>query len=149
MGKKQWDMYIGDHHPKDPLDDIRSIDLDIDALVAKFVRPIDMYRSHNSPSVNGSLIQPNLTPSKQLMESRCHAFYRMLGLPTISPDGDFLSPGFPLKDQTQQKCIDDKIRNNSNLKTVIANREFVAQARRNVFSVRNTNTVCYYSRYVG
>jgi hypothetical protein len=141
MGKKQWDMYIGDHHPKDSLDDIRSIDLDINALVAKFLRPIDMYRSHNSPSVNGPLIQPNLTPSKQPMESRCHTFYRMLGLPIISPDGDFLSPGFPLRDQTQQKCIDDKIRNNSNLKTVIASREFAAQSRRNVFSVRNTNTV--------
>ncbi len=141
MEKKTWSMYLADHSPKDPLDDIRSIDLDINTLFAKFIRPIDMYRSHNSPSVTGPLIQSNLTPSKQPKESRCHTFYRMLGLPTITPDGTFFNPGFPLKDQAQQVSIDNQIRNESNLKTVIAKREFSVHARQNIFLTRNTNTV--------
>jgi len=92
--KEKWFDRVGDHQPKDPLDDITSIELDINDLVARFITPIDMYRSHNSPSVVGDLIQPDLTPSQQPMESRCHAFYRMLGLPTIAPDGSFLALDF-------------------------------------------------------
>jgi hypothetical protein len=136
--KDTWFNNIGDHSPKDPLDDIRAIDLDIGDLVAKFLRPIDLFRSHVSPDVNGDLVQPNLSTSTSPTESRCHAFYRMLGLPTISPDGNLVSSGFPLKDQDRQKSINDNIPDG--VKKAISDRENGALYRTNLFSVRNADT---------
>jgi hypothetical protein len=136
--KDTWFNNVGDHFPKDPLDDIRAIDLDINDLVAKFMRPIDLYRSHVSPVVNGDLIQADLSTSSSPSESRCHTFYRMLGLPTISPDGSLISPGFPLKDKDHQKSIDGKIPDS--VKKAISDRENGAQYRTNLFSARNGDT---------
>jgi hypothetical protein len=142
--KDTWFSNVGDHQPKDPLDDIRAIDLDVNDLVAKFLRPIDLFRSHVSPvvnianSANGELLQPDLPTSSSPLESRCHTFYRMLGLPTIAPDGSIISPGFPLKDQDHQKSIDGKIP--SGVKRAISDRENGAQYRINLFSARNSDT---------
>ena len=138
----QWINNIGEHQPKDPIDDIRSIDLNLDELVAKFMTPIDRFRSHVAADVKGPLIQSNLATSILPKESRCHAFYRMLGLPTIAPDGTFFSPGFPLVDEEHRQEISDKMQD-SNIKNAIAEREISAQKRLSLFSTRSSDTVVF------
>jgi hypothetical protein len=84
------------------INDYQSVDLDIDSLVSKFIRPIDRYRSRNAPNVLGPLKQPGLSSRDTFGESRTHAFYRMLGLPVIAPDGKLFNPGFnPLLDAVE------------------------------------------------
>lgn len=117
---------------EDVLDDFQGIDLDIDSLVAKFIRPIDRYRSHNSPSPNGQLRQPGLPSQKDPQESRTHAFYRMLGLPVIAPNGKFFNPGFnPLVGDAELRrnadvtaSIPTAVKNISALRETISRRNF-------------------------
>lgn len=90
---------VGEQEAESVLDDYQSIDLDINSLVSKFIRPIDRFRSHNAPIVTGNLSQPGLPSTIFPQESRAHAFYRILGLPCIAKSGKFFSPGFnPLVD---------------------------------------------------
>jgi hypothetical protein len=94
---------VGEQQAESILDDYQSIDLDIDSLVNKFIRPIDRFRSHNSPSVSGSMNQAGLPSTVFPQESRAHAFYRILGLPCIASNGNFFSPGFnPLVDAEEE-----------------------------------------------
>lgn len=137
--KEQWFNNIGDILSKDPLEDIQSMDLDIDTLVSKFIQPINRYRSHTFPNIKGELLQKNLTPSINAMESRCHTFYRMLGLPVIAPDGTFYSPGFPWLSVESNYDIVDKI-SASNIKNAILERELSAQQRYKLFSTRSLDT---------
>ena len=92
--------------------------VDIDTLYNNLMSTIDQYRSHvsvinNTVPINQmitalnaatqsstSTVDPNQYTSQIIVdpepqESRCHAFYRLVGLPVISPSGDSLySPGF-------------------------------------------------------
>lgn len=95
---------IGEQQAESVLDDYQSIDLDINALVKKFINPIDRYRSHNAPIVNGPLNQAGLPSTIFPQESRAHAFYRILGLPAITPDGKFFNTGFnPLVNAEEER----------------------------------------------
>ncbi|MFA5758339.1 MAG: hypothetical protein WC942_03050 [Clostridia bacterium] len=113
------------------LDDFQSVDLDINSLVTKFIKPIDQYRSRTSPNICGSINQGELQLSKDPVESRAHTFFRILGLPTITPNGKFFNPGFnPFKsneDLKTQASIASAIPNN--VKTICAARELTAQQR--------------------
>jgi hypothetical protein len=133
--------HIKDYLSKDPLEDTNSVDLDIGNLVAKFINPIDMFRSFTTPNVTGALLQDQLVPAKLPQESRCHAFYRMLGFPAIDADGNLFNLGFPLKDQDQQADINKNI--SKPLKEAIARREFEAQSRLAVFSSPSADTTIF------
>jgi len=61
----------------------------IDELFDAFITPIDQTRSHFNALVPGS--QQIITPGYQ--ESRCHAFFRMMGFPVASTSG-YYSPGY-------------------------------------------------------
>lgn len=89
---------IGEIQVESTLDDQDGVDVNIDTLVSKFVEPINICRSKSSPNVklpfsNKSNDISSSNPNIQL-ESRAHAFYRMLGLPAIEPGGKFYNPGF-------------------------------------------------------
>lgn len=139
--KDLMNSHIKDYLPKDSLDDIHSIDLDIDNLFLKYLNPIDRYRSHVSPLILSKNLSQELEPSKVPLESRCHAFYRMLGLPVIAPDGQFFNIGFPLysENKDRQQDIISKINDSSvtDMKQAIAKRESDSQYRYNLFSVGN------------
>ncbi len=95
---------VGEQQAESILDDYQSIDLDIDSLVHKFIFPIDRFRSHNAPIVSGSMNQAGLPSTIFPQESRAHAFYRILGLPSIASDGKFFNPGFnPLVDAEEER----------------------------------------------
>lgn len=90
--------------------------INIGELYTNIIQEIDRYRSHISiinkselinqliKALNG-VIQNNtktnpdsfisqIKPDTNAQESRCHTFYRLIGLPIISPDGSLYSPGF-------------------------------------------------------
>ena len=116
---------VGEFQAESPIDDYSCMDLDINSLVARFLQPIDRFRSRNAPSPTGPLKPPPATSANTAQESRAHAFYRMLGLPTIAPDGKLFNPGFnPLRDgaeNTRQGNIAEAIPHN--MKMLIATRE--------------------------
>lgn len=81
------------------------LSLDISALYKNFIREIDFQRS------NFNAIDSNLAQSISIdkidslfintnintvgyQESRCHTFYRMIGLPVVADETQFYSPGF-------------------------------------------------------
>lgn len=102
-------MALPDPVDESILDDISSIDVNIEELKRKFIDPIEAIRSKSSPNILG---QPRTLVSEQDIqaaaqreldnagfntepqESRTHAFYRMLGLPVIADDFSFYNPGF-------------------------------------------------------
>lgn len=72
-------------------EDTQSIDLDIDSLFSKFIAPIDKIRSISdapagklqSSQVQAGISDQAVDPVNKL-ESRLHAFYRLLGLPVVA-----------------------------------------------------------------
>jgi len=78
--------------PQYPYYDTQTVfNVDIDDLYNRFITPIENLRSHFNALVPGS--QELSTP--QYQESRCHAFYRMIGFPVVASDGSgFYSPGY-------------------------------------------------------
>lgn len=81
-------------------------EIDIDKLYNDFIKEIDEIRSLTPISsilgLNFSKIKistfgsnnTELNVSNTQSESRCHAFYRLIGLPVLSSSFDFYSPGF-------------------------------------------------------
>ena len=98
--------------------DTQDASVDIEELYTNIVSIIDQYRSHVSvinnktpinqliTALNTATQNPNATvdpnkfasqikPDPKPQESRCHAFYRLVGLPVFSPtSGQLYSPGF-------------------------------------------------------
>jgi hypothetical protein len=104
-------MPLPDQVTENNLDDIQSIDVDIDSLYQRFIGPIETHRSISAPNILASNVvktqtsdsvsqtaQVNLNNSfvdnTNPQESRCSTFYRMLGLPVMDKDFNFYSPGF-------------------------------------------------------
>jgi hypothetical protein len=68
--------------------------LDLEKLYFTYINEIDSYRSYTL--VDSSVRLNNSTPqiSQSPQESRCHAFYRMIGFPAVASLDVFYSPGF-------------------------------------------------------
>lgn len=82
------------------IEDTESIDNDIDNLYNKFIAPIEKIRSISQAPPGKLQSNQRLTGVTELnidainkLESRLHAFYRMLGLPVVGGNG-FYNPGF-------------------------------------------------------
>lgn len=81
-------------------EDTESIDNDIDNLIQRFIAPIDKIRSiAEAPSgkLQSNQKQKGIAELKvdpvNFLESRIHAFYRLLGLPVVA-GSKFYNPGF-------------------------------------------------------
>src|SRR5690606_26679025 len=132
---------VGEQRAESVLDDFQGIDLDINSLKTKFINPIDRYRSHNAPIVTGNLDQSELASSIKVQESRAHAFYRMLGLPSIAPDGKFFNPGFGQRyDSIEAKRRDDIVKSiPESVKQIVAQRERKSRENSNIFDKSSTD----------
>ena len=85
--------------------DNQNYDVDIQQIYTSFIQQIDQIRSHtsviNNPKAQSiTTINSNnfisIDPNPQ--ESRCHAFYRLIGLPVVASDGtQFYNPGYDLE----------------------------------------------------
>lgn len=136
---------VGEQRAESVLDDFQSIDLDINSLKEKFINPIDSFRSHNAPIVSGNLNQSELSSSIKVQESRAHAFYRMLGLPIIDPDGNFFNPGFGQKyDKEEIKRRLDIINSIPiSMKQIVAKREQGSRTRFEFFDKATTDATVF------
>jgi hypothetical protein len=91
--------------------------IDIDKVYDEFIKEIDDIRSYvNTNNINvttnlyksidpkeNSSTPNNIKPEKELQESRCHAFYRLIGFPVVSADYEIYNPGH---DITKNNTID-------------------------------------------
>ena len=138
---------VEDQEAESAIDDYQSNDLDIDSLIKKFVQPIDKFRSYNAPIISGPLRQPELCENTIYQESRVHTFYRMLGLPTISPNGKFYNPGFiprSLIDAREDRRRADVLASIPlAVKQFVQEREASARRRFNLFSRANAYSTLF------
>lgn len=131
--------------PTDPknkyYDDQDIFQVDFDQLYSSFITSIDAIRSHfNALNPNSQELN---TP--QYQESRCSAFFRMIGFPIVSSDGNFHSPGFDpnlntdtVSTATNQKT-DTSIINDNNIKTQLNNRELLVNQFNTLFAAGGIN----------
>ncbi len=140
-------------------DDQDIINLDIKDIYNNFIREIDSYRSHFN-AVNGaletiinqeqidSIISRTDIGTSTIQESRCSAFFRLLGLPIIDIDGDgaLYNSGFDRSLNLNPKLLDTnfKIANNvlkSNIKKTLNFREIRPAQILNIFAKKDINSV--------
>ena len=92
--------------------DNQNFEINIDSIYSSFIRAIDSFRSTINISDNNNLkilsnIDENIfkgsfkesdgfKPETTPQESRCHAFYRMIGFPVLSDDNRIYNPGFDI-----------------------------------------------------
>lgn len=94
--------------------DDQNFDVNIDEVYKKYIADIDNIRSKANK-------QGNI--DKDFQESRCHAFYRFLGLPVVASDGQTLySPG-------------NDIPNNSNLFFINYKKQVVSKISKDMFKL--------------
>lgn len=150
----------------DRFDDTQSV-RPLSELYDKLCRPIDKdFRSiANSPGLGASsdttrnsgenkiesgakrfITGQSVDPINGFIESRCHAFYRMLGLPVVSRDGFYNSGHDPDSGSTlsTRTTVNDSLSNNNPEVLDLASlRESSALERRRVFSLQNDVSIGY------
>lgn len=150
----------------DQSDDLQTINQDVDEYYSKFMQPIDNFRSiSNAPGLSTSSnnqtsrieatdaeqsVQKNLTGlevnSNRFIESRCHAFYRMIGFPVATTNG-FYNAGHDsnqAKTSSGRNSIDTAlINNNQDLVGLMYLREVSAQNRRDIFAKQDDISTVY------
>lgn len=151
-------MQLPDRSPETGIDDISNIDSKIANLAKRYIEPIDKIRSMSRPDVgktvsknnnsNVSIIKNDFNNLKvnnsRALESRAHAFYRMLGLPVAVADNSFYNPGFdPTAAQTftKRQAINDKI--DSSLQVLMNLREITPENQRQIFANQNISSSVY------
>ena len=136
--------------------DTQNYDVNINKLYTDFVVEVDKIRSHlsvaNNPIFNtfssDALNQANVTAlvSNQVQESRCSAFYRLLGLP-VTDGTNFYNPGFDQPNNnvatitaTKQK-IATNILSNTNLQNLFNTRETIPNNFLKVFAAQDVEAM--------
>lgn len=148
--------------PETGIDDISNIDSDISKLFTRFIRPIDLIRSISRPDNSQSAVVRSDSSSSvpisksdfnnlkvnnsKVLESRAHAFYRYLGFPVISPDGQsFYNSGFNPNASftfTSRQSINSAIAQ-SPLQTIINQRESLVDTQIQIFANQDTGSTLY------
>lgn len=121
--------------PNKTNDNLNQINADVDALYAQYIKPIEAMRSKARPLLQAPdnyaeetkkiLNSQKNTDARFPLESRAHAFYRMIGFPVVSPENGYYSPGFnPIKDaKDQQAKINSAYYQKKNLANFVYERE--------------------------
>lgn len=126
------------------LEDIENIQKDISGLFDRFIRPIDNIRSMAKPVGSATSLAANFNDiqvnNNRPLESRCAAFYRMLGFPVAEPNGTFYNPGFDpySKNNNKKFNINEKYKN-SDLVSLTKKREELPEYFRSVFTRQDFN----------
>ena len=105
---------ISKQAPNKTNDNLSQIDSDIDSLYKKYLSGIDAIRSKSRPQLSVAnykdetskgLASQKITSLITPYESRAHAFYRMVGMPVVSPNNGYYSPGFSPSSPTNKNKI--------------------------------------------
>lgn len=75
-------------------DNVNDINQSVQDLYNIYVAPIDAIRSKSLPNLSDPNSLESETNPNTPLESKVHAFYRMLGFPVVTPSGKFYNPGF-------------------------------------------------------
>jgi hypothetical protein len=132
-------------------DDLSQVEENIDTLFNTYIRPIEEIRSNARPPA--SIPTPQDITSgedyyakdfksitvdeKSKLESRAHAFYRSLGMPVVSKEGGYYTPGWsPDKDRYKdaRKSVDSSFYKEKELVNFIYKREELAINNYFIFS---------------
>jgi hypothetical protein len=139
----------------------QNFDIDINSVYSDFIKSIDAIRSYtNSSTISDQTAtsiftsgDPTLAKLKtqvstlsSYQESRCHAFYRIIGFPVVSSDFQYYNPGFNIvydKNNTIGAAASDKklsIAGNpiSGFRNLSIKRENYVNNMLNIFSVPTT-----------
>ena len=91
-------------------ENLQKIESDISALARRFITPIDNIRSLKRRS-DSEVKGESQVNTSSFTESRCHAFYRMLGLPVVNANGNsFYNTGFKLPVEDKIKTINESFK---------------------------------------
>lgn len=146
--------------------DNQDTSINIEEIYRNIIQEIDKYRSNvsvynniglinsfiNSLGQNGANKDPdiflkNIVMDTKPQESRCHAFYRLLGLPVIGPSNLLYSPGYDVDNISNTEVINNKykviqdIKNNKpDLFKVMDARENNVNLFSQIFSLSNLFT---------
>lgn len=148
------------------IEDVQNVISDISELHKQFVGPIDRLRSLSKPGARSAYtnVQPassdqelhdfvtqnnfnniEINPDRPL-ESRCHCFYRMLGMPVVAPDGTYYSPGFQPNSVitiNKREKVNNALMANQGMQTIMLLREREVQTRRSIFVKQNIDSTAY------
>src|ERR1700744_6342327 len=86
-------------------DDQETFTVDFDQLYSTFITSVDAVRSHYN-ALSGNAQELN-TP--QYQESRCHAFFRLIGFPVVASASQFHSPGYDPNLNTQASSLQSNL----------------------------------------
>jgi len=140
----------------DPNDELQDLEHSIDELFQTYVTPIDALRSkaapvlstpsgNNNSTAESSLVSDfkNIEVTNKSMESRCHAFYRMIGLPVVGANG-FYNPGFPVSNGQSRFQIANSITTSlKDLQNAMTLRERRVRETSQVFSKQDLSSSLY------
>src|SRR6266404_5890414 len=89
--------------------DRQNFEIDIDKIYSDFIQEIDTNRSVVNISNQGNQVILNVLKKETIagitrllkieetpQESRCHAFYRLIGFPVVASDKRYYNPGFDI-----------------------------------------------------
>jgi len=140
-------------------EDLESIENNISELKARFITPIEKIRSISRPNSSQPGAKNPEDPSETIfndfkdlkisgaeaLESRASAFYRMIGLPIISPDGQaYYNPGFPFNSvRINHQNVNDKILKSEPLKNILSEREILPKQLLKIFGRQDINASVY------
>lgn len=137
--------------------DDQTYDLDILDIYNKFIQQIDNMRSHIRvsdvalPKDSNISSQDDITNLTNLIaatkaedkaqESRCHAFYRLVGFPVVDKDGNMYSPGFDLDNNANATVLSNKLKIfhniNEDLIKLVNKRENIQQSYLKLFDLQD------------
>jgi hypothetical protein len=87
-------MTIVDQAFDKDFDNVNDINQSIEDLYKIYISPIDAIRSKSLPNLSDPKSKDIETDPNIPLESKVHAFYRMLGFPVVSPSGKYYNPGY-------------------------------------------------------
>jgi hypothetical protein len=104
-------------------EDIESIESSITELYSKFITPIDHLKSIADPRRDPFTLENRSLAinGTEASESRVNCFYRMLGLPVVSADGNHYSPGYDPRqriNQSKKQSINQAISSEDKIKFI-------------------------------
>lgn len=129
-------------------EDTQSIESDIEVLYTKFIKPIEKIRSiaqataESLSNSDKSQLRSNLAVAIGPVESRAHAFYRLLGFPVVDSQGNLYNPGFNPEASNDKK---NAINTNQDAKktSLMKTRESHAQYLQKVFNNQDLASSVY------
>lgn len=112
-----------DSQNQNSVQDTQNYEINIIKINNDFIKQIDAIRSKVSPKdifENNVITSDNigaisskveLRDNEYPYESRCHAFYRLIGLPVVNPEsGDYYNPGFNRNIHSNESLLNNRIK---------------------------------------